>query len=170
MFIVFFWLFVLIVCCLFCFCIVFFFFFFFFYCFCFFFFFFFSSRRRHTRCSRDWSSDVCSSDLRRKLGVLIELGHVHPHCGAVRYHQHAHHSGALDPESSGRIGHDSRRYFHPVLHVGTIHFHDMGRFRGIGTHRGVSRFHVSEQLKGIGLALVRDGLADGKSRHGKRCS
>src|SRR3989449_2258105 len=27
--------------------------------------FFFSSRRRHTRCSRDWSSDVCSSDLVR---------------------------------------------------------------------------------------------------------
>src|SRR5690606_40522262 len=27
-------------------------------------FFFFSSRRRHTRFSRDWSSDVCSSDLR----------------------------------------------------------------------------------------------------------
>src|SRR2546429_1754596 len=25
--------------------------------------FFFASRRRHTRCSRDWSSDVCSSDL-----------------------------------------------------------------------------------------------------------
>src|SRR5207245_6557093 len=23
----------------------------------------FSSRRRHTRCYRDWSSDVCSSDL-----------------------------------------------------------------------------------------------------------
>src|SRR5262245_7082171 len=29
-------------------------------CFCFFFF---SSRRRHTRCLSDWSSDVCSSDL-----------------------------------------------------------------------------------------------------------
>src|SRR5690606_39340923 len=29
--------------------------------------FFFSSRRRHTRFSRDWSSDVCSSDL--ELGV-----------------------------------------------------------------------------------------------------
>src|SRR5438874_12218709 len=28
-----------------------------------FFFFFFSSRRRHTRSLRDWSSDVCSSDL-----------------------------------------------------------------------------------------------------------
>src|SRR5205809_1121107 len=31
--------------------------------------FFFSSRRRHTRCSRDWSSDVCSSDL---VGQKIE--------------------------------------------------------------------------------------------------
>ena len=29
-------------------------------------FFFFSSRRRHTRYWRDWSSDVCSSDLKRK--------------------------------------------------------------------------------------------------------
>src|SRR5690554_6955643 len=32
-----------------------------------FFFFFFSSRRRHTRCGRDWSSDVCSSDLMSHL-------------------------------------------------------------------------------------------------------
>src|SRR5690625_8007755 len=32
--------------------------------------FFFSSRRRHTRWPRDWSSDVCSSDL--------ELGQEHP--------------------------------------------------------------------------------------------
>src|SRR6266496_6439961 len=29
-------------------------------------FFFFSSRRRHTRSLRDWSSDVCSSDLPRR--------------------------------------------------------------------------------------------------------
>src|SRR5690349_24247723 len=33
-------------------------------------FFFFSSRRRHTRSLRDWSSDVCSSDL-RKHGVAV---------------------------------------------------------------------------------------------------
>src|SRR5207253_8199967 len=32
---------------------------------CLIFFFFFSSRRRHTRWPRDWSSDVCSSDLGR---------------------------------------------------------------------------------------------------------
>src|SRR5690606_39565963 len=29
--------------------------------------FFLSSRRRHTRFSRDWSSDVCSSDLKKTL-------------------------------------------------------------------------------------------------------
>src|SRR5215510_16096471 len=32
-------------------------------------FFFFSSRRRHTRWPRDWSSDVCSSDLRAGLAA-----------------------------------------------------------------------------------------------------
>src|SRR5690606_39852045 len=31
---------------------------------------FFSSRRRHTRFSRDWSSDVCSSDLYQPLLLL----------------------------------------------------------------------------------------------------
>src|SRR2546421_4223765 len=33
--------------------------------------FFFSSRRRHTRSDRDWSSDVCSSDLPRLLAGLV---------------------------------------------------------------------------------------------------
>src|SRR5215208_596866 len=33
-------------------------------------FFFFSSRRRHTRWPRDWSSDVCSSDLGATAGFL----------------------------------------------------------------------------------------------------
>src|SRR5690606_40881758 len=36
--------------------------------------FFFSSGRRHTRFSRDWSSDVCSSDL-------FELAHCMPDSG-----------------------------------------------------------------------------------------
>src|SRR5207302_8319127 len=34
--------------------------------------FFFSSRRRHTRFSRDWSSDVCSSDLYRER-ILTQI-------------------------------------------------------------------------------------------------
>src|ERR1035441_10712904 len=35
--------------------------------------FFFSSRRRHTRCLSDWSSDVCSSDLIRRSGQKLRL-------------------------------------------------------------------------------------------------
>src|SRR2546421_2897923 len=66
-------------------------------------FFFFSSRRRHTRSDRDWSSDVCSSDLfvvsmdklsadhfrddeaaRQELErILWPNGPVCPHCGVV---------------------------------------------------------------------------------------
>src|SRR6266849_7920643 len=41
--------------------------------------FFFSSRRLHTRSTRDWSSDVCSSDLRADfhsgLGPVYDIGH-----------------------------------------------------------------------------------------------
>src|SRR5699024_12143423 len=38
---------------------------------CFLFLFFFSSRRRHTRSKRDWSSDVCSSDLSALALLLV---------------------------------------------------------------------------------------------------
>src|SRR2546429_333135 len=48
--------------------------------------FFFSSRRRHTRCSRDWSSDVCSSDLRLRIEertiILYEAPHRVAECVA----------------------------------------------------------------------------------------
>src|SRR6266498_4823769 len=36
--------------------------------------FFFSSRRRHTICGRDWSSDVCSSDLEDVEGMRRRAG------------------------------------------------------------------------------------------------
>src|SRR5438128_10052018 len=42
--------------------------------------FFFSSRRRHTRCYRDWSSDVCSSDLGFELRTVES---------AIGFQQHA---------------------------------------------------------------------------------
>src|SRR5256884_3858268 len=46
--------------------------------------FFFSSRRRHTRCSRDWSSDVCSSDLflRQRQGSP----RFHERCSLHQFH------------------------------------------------------------------------------------
>src|SRR6478672_4101466 len=39
------------------------------------FFFFFSSRRRHTRSDRDWSSDVCSSDLQHATARWLARYH-----------------------------------------------------------------------------------------------
>src|SRR5437868_10280142 len=46
--------------------------------------FFFSSRRRHTRSKRDWSSDVCSSDL------AVERWGATP-AAALRTHSHHDH-------------------------------------------------------------------------------
>src|SRR5690625_6135465 len=46
-------------------------------------FFFFSSRRRHTRWPRDWSSDVCSSDLGKISGVHV-LYCLHGHLKSFR--------------------------------------------------------------------------------------
>src|SRR5690606_40664269 len=36
-----------------------------------------SSRRRHTRFSRDWSSDVCSSDLDWTAGYVADIGYTY---------------------------------------------------------------------------------------------
>src|SRR5699024_11730199 len=38
--------------------------------------FFLSSRRRHTRSKRDWSSDVCSSDLGQKAHGPVQAAHL----------------------------------------------------------------------------------------------
>src|SRR5690554_166561 len=49
--------------------------------------FFFSSRRRHTRCGRDWSSDVCSSDLNLPAtGLKEEIDLVH-FPGVIKDHE-----------------------------------------------------------------------------------
>src|SRR5437899_9100239 len=68
-------------------------------------FFFFSSRRRHTRCLSDWSSDVCSSDL----------------CAACKRHEgdvsrplNRDAQPALVPRA--HAGHPARQNFPALLH------------------------------------------------------
>src|SRR5215475_12940973 len=46
-------------------------------------FFFFSSRRRHTRFSRDWSSDVCSSDLEFRIKSHRRIDELRAQAGTV---------------------------------------------------------------------------------------
>src|SRR5699024_8523054 len=78
--------------------------------------FFFSSRRRHTRSKRDWSSDVCSSDLSRTerflAAVLVDPAlyrrgdrscHVRPPAWLVR-HQNANMDRTRIVDSSGALG------------------------------------------------------------------
>src|SRR5437870_6324456 len=66
-------------------------------------FFFFSSRRRHTRWPRDWSSDVCSSDLRVAAPLRDRAG--------LRLTQYgARGDGQLDRGAEPRLGqHDAPR-------------------------------------------------------------
>src|SRR5205814_6991923 len=69
-------------------------------------FFFFSSRRRHTRCLSDWSSDVCSSDLptlhllaTSREAMRVEGEHVYELFAL-----------ACPPEDSGLSAHDVLQY------------------------------------------------------------
>src|SRR5216683_6490973 len=52
-------------------------------------FFFFSSRRRHTRSDRDWSSDVCSSDLGLFERRTVPLDSIMRVVGSRRYQDEA---------------------------------------------------------------------------------
>src|SRR5690606_41062767 len=61
--------------------------------------FFFASRRRHTRFSRDWSSDVCSSDL-EIMPVAVGLDH---RDGELSVHGWTQASGVRLDDALGRF-------------------------------------------------------------------
>src|SRR2546429_7258059 len=84
--------------------------------------FFFSSRRRHTRCSRDWSSDVCSSDLARDqvaqpyaIGQIVDDvccrrgPRVESDGGFIRRQEAEHDEPSDESDRSGEIGRASGR-------------------------------------------------------------
>src|SRR2546426_12669776 len=84
------------------------------------FFFFFSSRRRHTRLQGDWSSDVCSSDLRRLWLALLEaeqeLGLDIPDRALAELRGH------LDDADLDRAAEYEKRLRHDVM----AHVHHLG--------------------------------------------
>src|SRR5215475_15641733 len=97
--------------------------------------FFFSSRRRHTRFSRDWSSDVCSSDL----GQWKDMARVLGFHGAEHKAIHALEAGV--PLTPANVQGFSR--FHPrcgttflflVVIVSIVVFTFIGRPVNIGQH------------------------------------
>src|SRR5699024_11815794 len=64
-------------------------------------FFFFSSRRRHTRSKRDWSSDVCSSDLAVNKGEslydsILTMKALGMDIAVIRHQNNAYYKDLLD--------------------------------------------------------------------------
>src|SRR5207302_6238306 len=76
--------------------------------------FFFSSRRRHTRFSRDWSSDVCSSDLTfakslaQHQGAVMKVTIIDYGAGNVPSVERALHRLGAESERTGAPEHISR--------------------------------------------------------------
>src|SRR5207248_8039338 len=58
--------------------------------------FFFSSRRRHTRSYGDWSSDVCSSDLRGRHSTVVTAGAIRTTSGGP-FHDALEATGKVSP-------------------------------------------------------------------------
>src|SRR5438045_5180065 len=69
-------------------------------------FFFFSSRRLHTRCLSDWSSDVCSSDLTASVAEISRQVHQSSRIAADAVHQAQHTDARINALSTAasRIG------------------------------------------------------------------
>src|SRR5690242_21130451 len=101
--------------------------------FCFFFFFFFSSRRRHTRLTCDWSSDVCSSDLRGRFGADADAGLDQEGAGSEEVGEEGVQEGDL--EEGRREGHDCEEGFHQAV----SHSADTGASEWLGGVRRCSR-------------------------------
>src|SRR5690625_7118386 len=106
--------------------------------------FFFSSRRRHTRWPRDWSSDVCSSDLFGDITAVsgpVQRGHGGdvPELVGLHLPQQGAHAGAIQLEhAEGEIGRAARRG------------------RGQREGRDGARRGVEESTRGAGEADTRE--------------
>src|SRR5437899_12377639 len=108
--------------------------------------FFFSSRRRHTRCLSDWSSDVCSSDL--PISILVPVDpFVEPKPGELRY------DAQIEHELDGSNPHSYVRLYRRGVFVGYDRSEERrvgeeGRSRWRGGHkknkRTTSRKRVDE--------------------------
>src|SRR5437870_13858007 len=131
-------------------------------------FFFFSSRRRHTRWPRDWSSDVCSSDLRRSLHHVCErlppLGQRLPELdpGARRAHR---------PGTRGEGAHHGRERSRVLQAAGlSIVDDDLGarleRFVGERLGASVRVIHLERSTEGFSQEPFGFEVEVGRERRG----
>src|SRR3712207_6063390 len=113
--------------------------------------FFFSSRRRHTRYWRDWSSDVCSSDLARRrrsedpVPEAIVVRAPDGRCGVVpvatvfqHLAEHYAHRAVHDPLTGlpNRLYVEEQCRTPDGLRAGALFFIDLDRFKDVNDHLG----------------------------------
>src|SRR6266542_1915536 len=114
----------------------------------------FSSRRRHTRCYRDWSSDVCSSDLPSPFGAACTGMHnaiAAPRPSTVVVRIRFIRSSLVDPDSYG-----SSCRFSKYLHVaGAALLHGVDALHRLLNlaHHGKLLAHLEKDLETFGEFL-----------------
>src|SRR3989449_11343965 len=113
-------------------------------------FFFFSSRRRHTRCSRDWSSDVCSSDLTGLVLIVLGTGLLKPDIRAM--------VGSLYDQGDAR-----RDAGFSIFYMGI----NVGAFLGITAAGWLAQkidWHIGFAAAGVGMTMGLIQYVLGKRR------
>src|SRR5438045_6597483 len=117
--------------------------------------FFFSSRRRHTRCLSDWSSDVCSSDLAAAS----------PRC----YRRHAREAVAA-AEGSATRGAVARRKLHGARRFRLPDRDALGRYAGGWRHHHLGRLALRHRRQAERAAAPLQVAAPhlGRPRVGRR--
>src|SRR5690625_3157748 len=118
---------------------------------------FFSSGRRHTSMPRDWSSDVCSSELcgRRSDIVVVFLGQHEQVCGRLRI-------DIADCENSVRFAHHGRRgVARRYLTKNTVTFHalrlSLNACRCVSLRTGV---HLKQAQGGASCAIWANEISE----------
>src|SRR5436305_8522593 len=109
-------------------------------------FFFFSSRRRHTSCGRDWSSDVCSSDL----GITtLFVTHDQEEALAI-----ADRVGVMQLGRLEQLGPPTLVYTRPATPF-------VAEFVGLTNRLAGTVKGGSVEVRGVQLPLVQPDIADG---------
>src|SRR3982751_3527583 len=127
--------------------------------------FFFSSRRRHTRSDRDWSSDVCSSDLLKKPLHLAFSYDEEVGCWGVRRMIPKIVEEVAKPiacfvgeptEMDVVIGHKGKRSFKVIVHGRTCH----SSLAPLGVNSVEYAARVIAKIRDIGDRLAKSGARD----------
>src|SRR6266498_3422154 len=128
--------------------------------------FFFSSRRRHTRCGRDWSSDVCSSDLRSRPPHPEELHFIIVHQATELWMKLMLHDlqrviAALDadawPKALGLLARTNQVMSHVLEQMRTLHTLPPWALEEFRSYLGTASGSQSQQFRELELL---SGLRD----------